>query len=223
MIPISVIIPCLNERDRIISTVNIVKAWQPSCQIIVVDDGSTQDSKYYFNQLKNVLLITHPKNLGKSQAICSGLKKATGSIIIFLDADLINLKPSNLDKLYLPILKNKADMVVADYRSVLPKVFRLFYGGQRAFKRTDIISQLKTISTFTGRIPGYMLEPSLNRYFFNRRTAFVNFRNVHHFDENKKSGCIKGPVKYCQNFFTTLNYLGLTEFLRQILFISRNY
>lgn len=219
---ISVIIPCFNEYDRICQTVSLVRDWQHSCQIIVVDDGSASPSKKFLHQLKGVDLITHPTNLGKSRAIASGLKIATGNIIIFLDADLINLTGKDLDILIKPIIHHQADMVVADYISPLPKPLRLLYGGQRAFLRQQILPLAKLLSQPTGRIAGYTLEPVLNQHFFSKHTVFVKFPQVRHYSENQKSGYLLGSFKYLRGFLNNLHHLGLNQFIYQLTFILRH-
>lgn len=93
---ISFVIPAKNEEENIIKLyAKIVKTLQllkKSYEIIFVDDGSTDAT---FNEMKkiqkghkNIALIKHRGNWGKSIALQSGFELAKGDIIITLDADL---------------------------------------------------------------------------------------------------------------------------------------
>lgn len=120
---LSIIVPLYNEQNtitKILSKVSAVKL--PSNfrkEIIVVDDGSEDNSKFKINnlpsaeqrsKLKGIKKIYHEKNLGKGAAIRSGLKIATGDLIIIQDADL-EYNPNYYLKLLEPIVKNKASVV----------------------------------------------------------------------------------------------------------------
>lgn len=87
-----IIIPCYNEEENIIQTVNNIKNVLPSAPILIIDDGSrdTTYEKALSIKLENVSIIRHPINLGYGSAIQTGAKFAFregyDSIILF-DAD----------------------------------------------------------------------------------------------------------------------------------------
>ncbi len=91
---ISVIIPLYNAEKSIKKTLNSIKnqTWNGDFEIIVVNDGSTDQSleivahysKENFNQ--NIIILTQ-ENGGVSKARNAGLKIANGEYIAFLDAD----------------------------------------------------------------------------------------------------------------------------------------
>jgi len=114
---LSIIIPVYNEQATITELINKVKAVKLknlTKEIIVVDDGSTDNSVQLIRlaQKKHSSLKTFslPINLGKGAAIRLGLKHATGDIIIIQDADL-ELNPQEFHLLLEPILTNKAKIV----------------------------------------------------------------------------------------------------------------
>ncbi len=113
---ISVIIPAFNEKDYIAKTITAILLWPVAPEIIVVDDGSTDNTKIIVNELKdvydNIKLITLQKNSGKGKALMSGTKYAEGSILMFLDADLGDSAQNAIDLIY-PLLKNEIDMTIA--------------------------------------------------------------------------------------------------------------
>ena len=92
---ISVIIPVFNEigslpelMDQLRKVLHIYKKWE----ILFVDDGSTDGSTEFLNDLsrkdENVTLIQFHRNYGKSAALAEGFKHAKGEYLITMDADL---------------------------------------------------------------------------------------------------------------------------------------
>jgi len=87
--PISILIPAYNEEGCIAGTIEtLLDAYYPNKEIIVIDDGST-DNTYQIAQSyskKGVKVIQRP-NGGKSAALNHGLQFAQGDITICVDAD----------------------------------------------------------------------------------------------------------------------------------------
>jgi glycosyltransferase involved in cell wall biosynthesis len=83
-------------------------------EIIVVNDGSTDESAQAINSFCNnglpVIAIHQSKNMGKGSAIRSALQQVTGNIIIIQDADL-EYDPNDYTKLIGPIVQGHADVV----------------------------------------------------------------------------------------------------------------
>lgn len=83
-------------------------------EIIVVNDGSTDDSAGAINSFCNkglpVIAIHQSKNMGKGSAIRTALQHVTGNVIIIQDADL-EYDPRDYTKLIGPIIQGHADVV----------------------------------------------------------------------------------------------------------------
>ena len=117
---LSIIIPVFNEENTIVEIlrkVNEVKLpLNLKKEVIVVDDGSKDNSKLKANYAKSELkmdylrLITYKKNKGKGAAVRTGIKEATGDIILIQDADL-EYNPEDYSKLLEPILDGKTKVV----------------------------------------------------------------------------------------------------------------
>ena len=92
---VSVVIPAFNESGRLPQTLRDVHAWLQNSvehfEIIIVDDGSTDDTREVVvnlaRQLSNIILITNPRNRGKGAVVRQGLRQASGEIICYMDAD----------------------------------------------------------------------------------------------------------------------------------------
>lgn len=76
--------------NQILEKLEKVKIPDVLKEIIVVDDGSTDSSKFKVRRAKlnNIKLISHEKNLGKGTAVRTGIKNSTGDYILIQDADL---------------------------------------------------------------------------------------------------------------------------------------
>lgn len=93
---ISIIIPFYNEEKNITllhkEFVSVLIQHQYEYEVLFVDDGSTDQSKgeveYMSQKDSHVHLLSHRKRFGKGEALQTGLKKAKGDTIIFMDADL---------------------------------------------------------------------------------------------------------------------------------------
>lgn len=86
LVSISTILPARNEAAAIAETLARLKAGLPTAEIIVVDDGSTDDTAA-LAQAAGARVISHPYSKGNGAAIKTGARAATGDVIVFMDAD----------------------------------------------------------------------------------------------------------------------------------------
>jgi dolichyl-phosphate beta-glucosyltransferase len=92
----SIVIPAFNERARILATlrsvVDTVRAHKWAAEVIVVNDGSTDETPRLVAEFSlsapEVRLMNNPRNCGKGYSVRSGLLHAQGEIVMFTDADL---------------------------------------------------------------------------------------------------------------------------------------
>ena len=111
---VSIIIPCYNTSQFVQQAVDSAKVQTGvKTEIIVVDDGSNQETKVVLDKIDDIILITQ-KNLGQSAARNAGIKRASGKYIFMLDSDDY-VEPSFCEKA-LEILKTKENVkVVSSY------------------------------------------------------------------------------------------------------------
>jgi len=110
---LSVIIPCFNEYDTILSLIEAVRLSPvKNKEIVLVDDGSTDGTREVLKSLKSddLTIIFHEKNKGKGAALRTGFSHASGDICIVQDADM-EYDPQEYPLVIGPILENKADVV----------------------------------------------------------------------------------------------------------------
>jgi glycosyltransferase involved in cell wall biosynthesis len=83
---ISIIIPAYNEATTIGDIVSRIKTLYPEVEIIVVNDGS-EDETAAVAKRAGAKVYSHPYNIGNGAAIKSGIRAASGDILVFMDAD----------------------------------------------------------------------------------------------------------------------------------------
>ncbi len=85
---ISVIMPVYNGEKLLTTAIeSVLKQNQPSLELIIVDDGSTDNSKEIAKSFENQIKYLYQENQGAGAARNHGLENARGDIIGFLDAD----------------------------------------------------------------------------------------------------------------------------------------
>jgi glycosyltransferase involved in cell wall biosynthesis len=96
LIELSVIIPAFNEEQRLPRTIERVHVYLQSrgvpCEIIVVDDGSTDATARIVDEMRKrfseLRLVANDRNRGKGFSVRHGMLESHGRIALFTDADL---------------------------------------------------------------------------------------------------------------------------------------
>lgn len=115
---LSIIIPVHNEAstiEAVLKKVTAVELADIEKEIIIIDDGSTDDSLLRVERMRLavtdvVKVYASPVNFGKGAAVRCGFRFATGDIILIQDADL-ELDPQEYSYLLAPILAGEAQIV----------------------------------------------------------------------------------------------------------------
>ena len=134
---LSIIIPVYNEEKTILKVISKVKNQKLNKikkEIIIVDDFSKDGTGKILSGLKNkdIKIFFHEKNQGKGAAIRTGLRHATGDVILIQDADL-EYDPKEYPKLLKPIMDGKAKVVygsrIEAIRRKIESMYKLHYFG----------------------------------------------------------------------------------------------
>lgn len=83
---VSVIMAAYNAEDTIEMALNSIPN-RDDVEIVVIDDGSTDDTVKIVKEFGRAKLVQHKKNLGLGKALNTGLKEATGEYVVMLDSD----------------------------------------------------------------------------------------------------------------------------------------
>lgn len=107
-----VIIPAYNEAERIGAIIGAALACEEVDEVLVVDDGSKDDTVEAAKEYGvKVLALSH--NIGKGGAMWSALMATDADIIVFIDADLLGLRPKHLASLIKPLREDETLQMTA--------------------------------------------------------------------------------------------------------------
>jgi glycosyltransferase involved in cell wall biosynthesis len=120
---ISIVMPAYNEGSLVFAsikeTAKVLREANCDFEIIVVDDGSRDNTHYEVlrakSEIRNVRIVRVQRNLGKGNAIKEGCGAVTGDIVVFLDADL-DLHPAQINVLFDYLVIHDADVVIGSKR-----------------------------------------------------------------------------------------------------------
>lgn len=111
---ISFLVPAYNEGATIGDVLDRIDALGLDRQVIVVDDGSTDETaavvERRLGDSDGLVLVRHERNRGKGAAIRSAIERIDGDIAVIQDADM-EYDPEDVPGLIEPILRGKADVV----------------------------------------------------------------------------------------------------------------
>jgi dolichol-phosphate hexosyltransferase len=111
---LSIVMPVYNESATVVTAIERVLSVDYPCpvELIVVDDGSSDSTPLLLEDLvgRGVRVVHHERNLGKGAAVRTGVKLASGTHLIILDADL-EYSPADIPALLSPVVAGAADHV----------------------------------------------------------------------------------------------------------------
>lgn len=189
------IVPAFNEAHRISVALESILHATLVHEIIVVSDGSTDDTVKVASTFDRVRVVDLPFNIGKGGAMCAGVAHTDADIIAFFDADLIGLRPSHVDQVIRPLLSGQCDMCVGIFRggkfwSDTGQVITPFLSGQRAmyrkvFESVPFLPEIRmgaeiTITTYAKRLKATVKK--------------VVLRGVSNTHKEQKLGLVKGAA-----------------------------
>jgi polyisoprenyl-phosphate glycosyltransferase len=187
------IVPAYNEASRIASVLSVLTATGSLGEIIVVDDGSKDNTTEVASTFPEVRVVRLPQNLGKAGAMTEGARRARHEVVVFLDADLIGLTPAHVESLLAPVMAEEADMTVGQFWSGSPLVtiwmrFCPAISGQRAMRVGDFLD-IPDIATSGFGVEVVVTRAAIRRHL---RVRYVPWSNVTHVLKESKRGIARG-------------------------------
>lgn len=189
---VSLIIPAYNEEKTIGDVIYVAQKNPFVDEIVVVNDGST-DKTPLISKKMGVNLVNLGENKGKGYALYEGVKNSIGDIIIFLDADLIDLKTYHITELIKPIIEGEylttcGIFEKGRFATDLSHKLTPFLSGQRA-----IIRNLWENFKYDPEIR-YGFEITLSDYFWRNKikVKYVVLEGVTQLTKEEKIGTKEG-------------------------------
>lgn len=190
---IAAVIPAYNEGDRIGGVLSAVTLANVD-EIIVVSDGSRDCTVEVAKRYHDVTVIELPRNMGKGAAMCAGVLNTDAEIIVFIDADLIGLRPSHIDQIAKPVISG-VDMCIGVFRrgkfwSDAAQVISPYISGQRAVRR-ELIEMIPWLPEVRMGVEVTLNHVARKRHMVIRR---VVLDGVTHTAKERKFGFVKGTA-----------------------------
>lgn len=202
MLKSAAIIPAYNEAPRIARILQVVTTLPELGEVLVVDDGSSDDTAAVSARADGVRVIRLDTNVGKGGAMAAGVAATDASVLLFLDADLIGLTQRHAHDILSPVLSGDVDMSVGVFRggracTDLAQVLVPFISGQRALIR-DVFTTLPSPELRRSGIEAHLTRHARVRKY---RVRHVVLEGVTHAMKEEKLGLARGAAARLRMYF----------------------
>lgn len=212
---ISCVVCAYNEADRIRHILDAVANHPALCEVIVVNDGSTDDTEKLLRACPNIRLISYSPNRGKTYAMAQGIAAAKGDYIMLLDADLTGVTPADVQALADPVVSGKAQVSISLRSNSLALYRGLgldFVSGERVIPRRLIAERVGTME----ELPRWGGEVFINDLIIRQKLsiAVVDWPEVLNIRKYKKVGRWRGlfaEVTMVGDAFRVLSVWGVVS------------
>lgn len=214
---ISCLIPAYNEAARIGTVLDAALHHPLIDEVIVIDDGSTDDTARIAART-GVRLLHMARNGGKTRALAAGIALSRGDTLLFLDADLTGLTAQDLTRLILPVASGRADTSISLRRNA-PWLWRWigldYISGERIVPRALLAPHIDRLAT----LPRFGVEVYLNSLWIaaRLRIAVVRWDGVDSPSKVSKRGFFAGLAADAAMLADMLRTVSTATMLYQIL------
>jgi glycosyltransferase involved in cell wall biosynthesis len=185
------IVPAYNEAPRIGGVLQILCSYPGFSDVIVVDDGSTDETAKVASA--HPVTILRQRNTGKGRAMDLGVQASEADIIFFCDADVRGLTHQIIEATIKPVLDGEVDMMIAMRNRtiyIIRVILRIIplLGGERTVTREF---WEKVPSRFKSR---FMIEAALNYHAYHHGNGYTYtvFPGLSQTIKEKKYGFFRG-------------------------------
>ena len=215
------VVPAYNEGKRILPVLDTLAASPCLHEIIVVDDGSLDDTYAIINlhpacKSKRVRVLQHNPNRGKGAAMRTGAESTDADVLVFFDADLIGLTPPQVEAVVRPVATGKAAMALGVFRggrgwTTLAQILVPNISGQRAIRR-DVFQAIPCLTQ-----AGYGVELAITNYVLGEGfpIARVVLQDVTHPMKEEKLGFVRGARARMRMYRQMFPYMIRNVFRRR--------
>lgn len=223
---ISCIVCAYNEADRIRNILDVIVGHPTLGEVIVVNDGSTDETEALIRSYPTIRVLSHTPNRGKTYALSRGIAAARYDHLMLLDADLAGITAADIDALAAPVMRGEAEVSIS-LRSNSLWVYRQlgldFVSGERVVPKSLLQSAVAAMQ----KLPRWGGEVFMNEIFIRQgcRIAVVRWRRVLNIRKYQKVGAWRGAlaeVKMIADATRVLTPFGLiTQNLKLLKQVNR--
>ncbi len=208
---VSAIVPAFNEEKTVFNVISILHSLSVINEVICINDGSTDSTKEIlgkFQDNKKVKVINLDKNKGKGNALAVGIKHSKGDILLFIDADLINLTENHIHSLLKPLLQGTHRAVLGYISGKGNRNIVADLTGQRAYFKKDLEPYVDEISKTR-----FGVETYLNKLFRTADTIKVPLHNLKGLYKYEKQRADIALKEYLKEGVEIAKVIGNTEII----------
>ena len=219
---VTCLIPAFNEGARIGAVLRAIVGHPQVAEILVIDDGSRDNTAAIARAVPGVMLIAMPQNRGKTAALVAGIRAAQGTYLLLVDADLSGLTPDHISGLIEPVHAGKADISLS-LRDNAPKPWHWlgidYISGERVLLKSLLDEHTETMLA----LPRFGFEVFLNSLLIAQRSrvAVVRWPGVKSPLKGAKMGWRQGLVADALMIGDMARTVGWTTLVRQIVMLRR--
>ena len=193
---VAAVIPAFNEEKSVGEVVKVARAVKAIEEVLVVNDGSIDQTALQAKKA-GAKVLSLGTNQGKGEAMQRGVEEVQAEIIVFLDADILGLRPEQISRLLKPVLERRCQMVTGT----------LERGKQIDRFNDHLEAPLSGLRVVTKELwemvpahfkKGYLIESGLywTAKHYHLRTKNFILSGLHHLTKIEKQGKAKGVWNY---------------------------
>lgn len=203
---VAAVVPAFNEDKTIANVVSVLQSSPCIDEVIVVSDGSTDNTAAIAAKLGACVVIL-PENLGKGGAMLAGVKQTDADYIMFIDADLIGLRQDHIESLLAPISNGEVAATLGVFKkgrvtTDLAQIIAPNLSGQRVIK-TSLLDLVRDMD-----ISRFGVELALNRLLEEHHVKWttVELPELSHVMKEEKLGFWKGILARMKMYKEIITY-----------------